>query len=102
MTISYTVVSPEGEQVLASGEPRKSIVDLNSATIAELWDDRFFGDEIFAAVREELRRRYPGIKIVEHTVFGNTHGFDEDRKIARLPEMLKAEGCDAAFSAVGA
>ena len=98
----YDVVSPEGVPVRPKAAPRRALTDLNTATLAELWDDRFYGDEIFTTVRQELRRRYPGITIIEHGVFGNTHGFDEDVNIGRLPERLAALGCDGALSAVGA
>lgn len=98
----YDVVSPEGMPVHLKAAPRRALTDLNTATLAELWDDRFYGDAIFTTVRQELRRRYPGITIIEHGVFGNTHGFDEDVNIGRLPERLAALGCDGALSAVGA
>jgi hypothetical protein len=52
-------------------------------------------------VRESLRRQYPGIKFVEYTEFGNTHGSTEAEVIKTLPETLKAHGCDGVISGVG-
>lgn len=98
----YEVVSPEGAAFRIAAKPRETLVDLNDATIVELWDDRFYGNEIFAVVREELKARYPGVTFVEHSVFGNIHGSDEDAKMAHLATFLESHGCSAVISAVGA
>ena len=98
----YEVVSPGGAAVRLAAKPRRTLVDLNTAKIVELWDDRFYGNEIFAVVREELKARYPGITFVEHTVFGNIHGSDEDAKMTQLATFLESHGCSAVLSAVGA
>ena len=52
-------------------------------------------------MRESLRTLYPGIKFVEYTEFGNTHGSTEAEVIKTLPEMLKAHGCDGVISGGG-
>lgn len=99
---SYEVLSPEAEQRPMRHARRRPVEDFHHAVIAELWDDRFYGDEIFAAVRSEFQRRFPGVRIVDHRVFGNIHGLGEESNLARLPDLLKSEGCTAVLSAVGA
>lgn len=101
-TEQYAVFSPGGRPVRKSALKRKSITDFNRMVIAELWDDRFYGDEIFDTLREEFRQRYPGAKVIEHWNFGNTHGADEEKNLSLLAEKLAEFGCNAAISAVGA
>jgi hypothetical protein len=50
------------------------ISDLSGKTIGELSDYGFRAEEIFPLIRASLSKRYPGIKFVEYTTFGNTHG----------------------------
>lgn len=98
----YEVLSPEGRHVSPQYPPLKALGDLSGKVVAELWDMRFRGDVLFAALRRSLTERFPDIRIVSYDVFGNTHGADEADNIARLPELLRAERCDAVISAVGA
>jgi hypothetical protein len=78
------------------------LADLNGKTIGEMWDNVFRGDQIYPILNEELRRRFPGVKIVDHVTMGNTHGTNEREYVANLPNLLKEQGCDAVISAVGA
>jgi len=75
--------------------------DLNGLTICELSDYGFKGEEIFPMLRELLKHRYPDIRFVEYTMFGNTHGAQEEEMIATLPETLRKYGCNAVISGVG-
>jgi hypothetical protein len=99
---SYEVVWPLGRLAAEPLAPSAPIPDLTGKTVGELWDGLFRGDEMFHIIREKLRQRYPGIKFVDHTVFGSTHGKDETRVIENLPGELRKHGCDLAISAVGA
>ncbi len=97
----YHVVWPSGKLAYQQLALKPRIADLNGKTICELSDYSFRGEEIFPIVRESLRTLYPGIKFVEYTEFGNTHGSTESEVIKTLPEMLKAHGCDGVISGVG-
>jgi hypothetical protein len=68
--------------------------DLNGKTLAEVWSWMWGGDTAFAVLREQLRRRYPDLKIVPYTEFGNIHGPDENNVVAGLPAALKKHGVD--------
>ena len=97
----YKVVWPLGKlayQMLSLG-PRLS--DLKGKTICELSDWMFRAEEVFPIIRELLLRRYPGIKFVNYSVFGNTHGPKEAEVIAALPDRLHKHGYDAVISGVG-
>ena len=71
---------------------------LDGKTVAQLWDYLFKGDEVFALLEEELKRRYPGIKFVSWREFGSTHGDDEKESLAALPKRFKELGVDAVIS----
>ncbi|MFN7085041.1 MAG: hypothetical protein ACK4N4_00260 [Burkholderiales bacterium] len=74
---------------------------LEGKTIAWVWDYMFRGDEVFAQLEESLRARYPGMKFVSWSEFGNTHGSEERAVVAALPRKLKTLGVDAVVSGLG-
>lgn len=98
----YEVVWPLGKSVYETVPLAKRSADLSGKTVCELWEWLFRGDEMFLVLRESLAKRYAGVKFVGYDVFGNTHGAKEREVIARLPQLLKEQGCDAVVSAVGA
>lgn len=61
--------------------------DLSGKTVAELWDFMFQGEIVFPTLREELARRYPGIRFVDYETFGDTHG-----PWRNCPEVEGAQG----------
>jgi hypothetical protein len=97
----YKVVWPLGNITYQPITIKPRPASLNGLTICELSDYGFKGEVIFPLIRELLKQRYPGIKFVEYTNFGNTHGSEEDEVIASLPEKLKSYGCNAVISGVG-
>lgn len=68
---------------------------LEGKTIAHVWDYIFRGDEIFGYLEEGLKARYPGVRFVSYTEFGNIHGGKEKEVLAALPQRLKERGVDA-------
>jgi hypothetical protein len=97
----YKVVWPLGKLAYQPVTLKPRPTDLNDITICELSDYGFKGEVIFPLVRKLLKQRYPGVKFVEYTNFGNTHGAQENEVIASLPEKLKQFGCGAVISGVG-
>ncbi|MBI2908495.1 MAG: hypothetical protein HYX92_12695 [Chloroflexi bacterium] len=102
MTDQYEVVWPLGKSVYEAVPLSDRSHDLSGKTVCELWDDIFRGDEIFAVLREELPKKFAGIKFVDYTRFGSTVGPSERAVVAALPEKLKQYKCDAVISGVGA
>lgn len=98
----YEAVSPEGLPTSDLIVPTDPVKDLGTVRIAEFWDWRFKGDQMFRIVEDELRNRYPGVEFVPYQVFGDTHSHAEEEIVRRLPELLREHGCDAVLSAVGA
>jgi hypothetical protein len=97
----YQVIWPLGKLASRNVTLQSRIPDLNGKTICEISDYIFRSEEIFPAVREELRKIYPDIKFIEYTHFGNIHGVDEAEVIRSLPSRLKEHGCDGVISGVG-
>ena len=98
----YQVVWPLGKSHWDLRELNQRIGDLNGKTVAEVWDRVFRGEEIFPAIREALKKRFPGVRFIEYNKFGDTHGIKQDQVLAQLPQLLKEYKVDAVISGVGA
>jgi len=98
----YAVLWPLGRRASTAIAPAQRHRDLAGKTICELWDLMFRGEEIYPLIRQELNKRYPGIRFVDHSAFGNIHGAKQSELVAALPDMLKRHGCDAVISGIGA
>jgi hypothetical protein len=94
----YRVVWPRGVRTVQAADVAPRLTTLEGKTIGQLWDDLFRGDEIFPILEEELGRRFPGIRFVGYDTFGSTHGRDEGRVLAELPDKLRRHEVDAVIS----
>jgi len=97
----YKVVWPLGKSNCQMVSMKPRLVDLTGKTIAELSHGGFRDQEIRPIVEGALSKRFPGIKFVDHTVFGNIHGLNEAEVIAALPAKLHKHGVDAAITGIG-
>jgi len=97
----YKVVWPLGKLTYQPVTLKPRPTDLNSLTVGELSDYGFKAEVIFPLIRKLLKQRYPDIKFVEYTAFGNTHGAQEDEVISALPDKLQKCGCNIVISGVG-
>lgn len=98
----YEVVWPLGKSHWDKRELNPGLGDLNGKTVAEVWDRVFRGEEIFPAIREALRKRYPQVRFVEYDTFGDTHGVKQKQVLADMPGLLREHKVDAVISGVGA
>ena len=98
---AYEVVWPLGKLAYKAVDSTSRVSDFSGKTICELCDWLFRGEVIFPMLRELLRKRYPGVKFVDYTVFGNIHGGKQAEVTAALPDLLAKHGCDAVISGVG-
>ena len=96
----YEVVWPSGERKAKVRPLAKRLDTLNGKTVAQLWDYLFAGDDVFTALEEKLRERYPDIKFVSWREFGSTHAVNEKELLASLPKRFKELGVDAAISSM--
>jgi hypothetical protein len=96
----YEVVWPSGERKAKMVPLAKRFDTLNGKTIAQLWDYLFMGDEVYAQLEIELRKKYPDVKFVSWREFGSTHTTNEKELLASLPRRFKELGVDAAISSM--
>ena len=97
----YEVLWPRGPRRMKVKTLAPRLDTLNGKTIAQLWDFIFSGDKVFEALEEGIRARYPDVRFVSWREFGNTHGADERKILAELPQRLKSLGVDAVISGMG-
>ena len=97
----FDVVWPRSPMGVQARRAADRLDSLDAKRVGFLWDHLFRGDELFPVLEKELIQRHPGIEILGHEVFGNTHGSDEVERIAALPEELRARHVDAVVSAMG-
>ncbi|MDH4279773.1 MAG: hypothetical protein OEW83_17015 [Acidimicrobiia bacterium] len=95
------VVWPSVRRGVQAQRRAPRLTSLDGKRVAFLWDYVFRGDELFPILGKELQQRYPAIKIVDYTEFGNLHGSDEKEKVSALPGQLKARRVDAVVSGMG-
>ncbi len=100
------VVSPVGLDAVGRRSAAQRIDDLNGKTVCEIWNGVFKGDVAFPIIREALRQRFPGVRIIPYTEFAHTPGSDnptQQREVARQSAMLaKDKGGDAVITGIGA
>jgi hypothetical protein len=101
MESTYDVVWPQSPRGIQRRLRAERLGDLSAKRVAFLWDYLFRGDELFPILRRELTERFPGIEIVDYTVFGNLHGSDERERLAELPDQLRGLQIDAVVSGMG-
>ncbi|OGA39824.1 MAG: hypothetical protein A3G24_16240 [Betaproteobacteria bacterium RIFCSPLOWO2_12_FULL_62_13] len=97
----YEVFWPRSQRQSKIRPLARRLDTLAGKKIAFLWDFLFRGDEVFAVLEEELKARFPGTSFVNWREFGNTHGTDERKVVAALPERFQELGVDAAISGMG-
>ena len=97
----YAVYWPRGQRTLDVQPVAPRLDSLSGKTVAFLWDYLFRGDEIFAILQKELQARFPDMRFIGQDEFGSTHGEDERKVLAALPEKLKSLKVDAVISGMG-
>ncbi len=101
MEPTYEVVWPKSPLGLQARRPAARLDSLAGKRVGFAWDYLFRGEELFPVLAAELRRRFPGVEIVDHDVFGNLHGPQEHELIAALPDALARHRVDAVVSGNG-
>jgi len=97
----YDVLWPRSPRQVKKKALAPRLASLEGKTVAQLWDFLFRGDEVFLALEEGLKARFPGVRFVSWREFGNTHGKDERQILASLPQRMRELGVDAAISGMG-
>jgi hypothetical protein len=95
---TYEVVSPLGRKAGARKRNLERPRTLDGVTIGELSNNKFDTDFTFQVIENALRSRYPNVKFVSHTEFGDTYGVSETEVIESLPQKLADLECDLVIS----
>jgi hypothetical protein len=100
----YDVLWPRSPRQVRRKAPTLAarLGSLNGKVVAQLWDYVFRGDEVYTALEEGLKARFPEVRFVNWNEFGNIHGSDERQVVAALPQRLKELKVDAVMSAMAA
>jgi len=97
----YEVLWPRSPRQVQGKSLAKRLDTLAGKTIVQLWDYLFKGDQVFDALEEGLKAKFPNVNFIHWSVFGNTHGADERQILADLPKRLKELKADAVISGMG-
>ena len=98
----YEVLWPLSRRAVADTNAAPRLPDLNGKVVAELWDVIFRGETIYPLVREYIKARFPGVKFVGYSEFGNFHGAREHEVSAAIPGKLRTHKADAVIVGIGA
>src|SRR4029453_14255377 len=100
------VVSPLGFEAFRQAGIASRIENLNGKTVGEFWNGVFKGDLAFPVIREAVKKKYPGLRVVPYTEFPHAPHNDDaasQRELARrMAALAKEKRCDAVVSGMGA
>ena len=97
----YAVVNPLGKLTQKARTETTRLGSLDGMTVAELSNYKFGSELTFQVLEKALLKRFPNMKLVPHTEFGNMYGESESDVIKALPDRLKALQIDAVISGNG-
>ena len=106
MRTEIEVVSPLGRTGIEPISPAERLDTLDGKTIGEVWNGGFTGEVSFPIIRQMLKERYPGVKIVPYSEFplSTIAAFWPERKedtLKAVREVLLKTGCDAVITGNG-
>jgi len=86
----YEVVSPVAERSIDMITMAPRLDTLEGKTVCELWNEAFKSNVTFSAIRELLKKKYPGIKIIPYTEMPKHHSMEDQGKTNEGSEELIA------------
>ncbi len=100
--VRFEVVSPVGEPK-AQPEPQPTkITDFRGKTIGQVWNAEFRADQVFTALTELLKKRFPDIEVVSWNELPTTQQrMDINKNMEDLRQAYLQKGCDAVITATG-
>lgn len=102
METAISVMSPVGEYPAKAAGIAPRLPDLNGKTIGEVWNGGFRADATFPLIRQLLKKRYPGVKVIPYTELPAVTPFgDIDRMCSNLREAISQKGVNAVISGNG-
>jgi hypothetical protein len=107
MNPTLEVVCPLGEANVKPIPLAPRLNSLEGKTVGEIWNGGFAGELSFPIIREMLRERFPGVRIVPYTEFPlvTIASLWPERKVKTLEAVRKTlleKGVDAVITGNGA
>jgi hypothetical protein len=101
----FKVVSPVGDSTAKATAMAPRLDTLAGKTVGLVWNRSFKADVTLPAIGEELKKRYPGVKIVPYDALPVAPQPDPPeapgKESAALQAAFKAKGCDAVIAGNG-
>ena len=97
----YEVINPLGKLTQKAKTETTRLGNLDGMTIAELSNHKFGSELTFQVLEKALMKRFPNLKLIPHTAFGDMYGTSESDVIKALPDKLKEFEVDAVISGNG-
>jgi hypothetical protein len=105
MTTGFSVISPEGLPLGATGGVSRQLDSLEGKTIGEVYNNHFKGELMFRTYRRLFEQKYPGIRVIPFDEFPIVYvGGDaaSQKKVAKeIAALAKERGCDAIITGNG-
>lgn len=100
--VKFEVVSPIGEPKAQPEPPSTKISDFRGKTICQVWNAEFRADQVFTALTDLLKKRFPDIKVIPWTDVPTTQQrMDVNKNMEDLRAAYLQKGCDAVITATG-
>jgi hypothetical protein len=95
---TYEVVYPLGRRAPQRKARAVRPRTLDGLTIGELSNHKFDSEFTFEVIEKALLKRFPTIRFVSHSEFGDTYGARESDVIGALPKKLDEFKVDLVIS----
>ena len=100
--LKFDVFSPIGEPKAQPEPPSTRITDFKGKTIGQVWNAEFRADQVFTALTELLKQRFPDIEVVSWNELPTTQQrMDTGKNMEDLRQAYLQKGCDAVITATG-
>ena len=101
----WSVISPEGLPLGATGTVSRPLGSLEGKTLGEVYNNHFRGELMFQTYRRLFQEKYRGVRIVPFDQFPIVYvGGDaaSQKRIAKdIAALAKEKGCDAIITGNG-
>lgn len=101
----YKVMSPLGESTVKMTLMAPRPDTLAGKTVCMVWNNAFKSDVTHPVIGEELKKKYPGVKIVQYTDMPNAFlpepAGTPRKQSEALQALYKEKGCNAVISGNG-
>ncbi len=101
-SVKFEIVSPVGDPKAQPEPPATKIADFRGKTIGQVWNAEFRADQVFTALTELLKERFPDIEVVSWNELPTTQQrMDTNKNMEDLRQAYLQKGCDAVITATG-